>query len=214
MAFLPYVRVVARGVVDLTQTWSIGFSVANDGTATSAELLTYITAVDPLLITFFHGVAITNTMWDTATSYTSLKAYSYPAVGESTTQASIFSAGVTGTSGNGMPRQCAAVVSLRSGLGGRANRGRFFLPATSTSAVSTQGQMTLGKCQAVAALAKTLFDATNALSIGSSAAILTIASRDSGAHTLVTGLSVDSKIDTQRRRTDKIPALFNAATSL
>lgn len=210
MAFLPYVRVVARGTIDTAQTWSVGFSVTNDGTATAAELVTYLTSVDGLLKTYFAAVGNTSLLWSNGTTYSVLNAYAYPALGHAAVQAGLASSGVVGTVANHCPQQLSLVVSNRSGFGGRANRGRFYLPVTASGAWGNNGQIANATCTAIAAATKTLYDAMNALTIGTAGAIVSIAGRDSGAHAPVQAIWVNGKVDTQRRRTDKIAPAFTA----
>lgn len=205
MAYLPYVRCVMQGITESTQTWSMGFSVHNDGTATSSELFTWLSAVDGLAKTMFGTTGVVN-QWDTATKYTSVAAYSYPAVGGAAAVAGVTSSGVVGTSSSrSVPPQIAVVISERSGIAGRKGRGRMYYPMCNPT-LAPNGQLASSFCTTLANAVKVFFDGVNALSIGSAASIVCIGSRDTGAGAPVTGIIVDTKLDTQRRRTDKIVA--------
>lgn len=206
MAFLPYVKLVLAGTLFGNQNWSCGMSFTNDGTATRSELYTWLGALVTPTQTWLGGTA--KTMWSTNTSLKSLSAYAYPAAsGHAGSLAStVLTTPTVGTSaqfGNG---QLAMVYSLRSGVGGRAGRGRFYLPYSKSDTDTTDGQLTLAHITALATEFKTWADAVNTLSIGSAAAILSIAGRDSGIDEPVVGLTMTSKLYTQRRRIDKIQA--------
>lgn len=213
MAFLPYVRVVIKGVLRGTQTWSMGLSVANDGTATGAELFTYLGSVDTFVKAFMTSAGVQQ-VTDSTTLYQTLAAYSYPAVGGSFATAGLASSGTAGTGSSATPSQCALVLSLRSGRSGRAGRGRMYLPATSAAAMASNGQYSLTTVTNVATAAKTMLDGINTLSIGAAGAPVVIASRASGVTAPVNTVQVDTKIDTQRRRTDKIVRAGNAIVTL
>lgn len=210
MAFLPYIRLSLRGTIDVQQSWSINMSFSNDGTATNAELLTWLGSVDGLTKTWFGTAAVKNLCWDANTTYTHLAAYSYPAVGPAASQAQLFSAGVVGTGGGSCPRQCAVVHSLRSGVSGRSGRGRFYMPNTNNDFSGANGQLPSSTCTALATAFKTWVDGMNVLSVGSAPAILGIAGASTGQHVISTDVVVNSLVDTQRRRTDKLAANFQA----
>lgn len=210
MAFAPYVRLVASGTIRSTQTWSIGTSWLVTVPHTQSELLAWLGTMDALWKTFFQTTAIQSSGWDTATTYSRLAAYEYTAVGGASSQAQIFSSGVTGTGPNGMPAQCSLVISIRSGIGGRNKRGRLYLPYTARGSLTTLGQVPATDCTSIANAFKTLVDAGNASHIGTDPVILGIASRASGFTVAGQDCKVDSKVDTQRRRTDKILAVASA----
>lgn len=213
MAFLPYVRLVASGTLHSTQTWSVGCSFSNDGTATSGNLSTWLAAAVGPTGTFFTAVAAQ--CWDTTTNYTALRAYLYPALGGASSTAGVSGATVTGTGASTMSPQTALVMSYRSGVAGRKGRGRMYLPVTTNAGLgSGTGQFLPANATTIATAGKTWLDAMNALSIGTSAAIASIASRDSGLGFPIVSLIVDTKLDTQRRRTDKIVAVSRATVNL
>jgi hypothetical protein len=210
MAFVPYVRLVMGGTLRTTQTWSMGMSFLVTVPHTQSELLAWLGVMDPLVKAFFNTAVINANAWDTTTTYNSLRAYEYTAVGGASSQAQIFSSGSTGIGAQSGPAQCAIVLSVRSGIGGRNKRGRLYLPATAKAVYSTVGQMSSGDCTSLANAFKTLVDAANASHIGTDAVIFGIASRGSGFTVAGQDVKVDGKIDTQRRRTDKILAANSA----
>lgn len=210
MAFVPYVRLVASGLLRTAQSWSIGTSWLVTAPHTQSELLTWLGIMDGLLKTFFGIPEIKTNAWDTTTNYTRLTAYEYTALGGASSQAQIFSSGVTGLGTVGAPAQCALVVSLRSGIGGRNKRGRFYLPYTSRNGMTNLGQAASTDVTNIAAAFKTLVDAANVTHIGTDAVVMGIASRASGFTVVAQDCKIDTKLDTQRRRTDKIPATSSA----
>jgi hypothetical protein len=204
MAFLPYVRLVAGGVLYGSQRWSIGMSFSNDGTATPSELNTWLLAQDALIKVWLGG-EVKSALWFTGTSYTTLRAYAYDAASSpASALAGITSSGVVGSAGQFGNGQLTTVYSLRSGVGGRSGRGRFYMPASAPDTSTTDGQLASAVVTALSTQFKTYVDAANLLSVGSAPAVLGIAGRDSGQQHLAIGLVIQSKLNTQRRRVDKI----------
>jgi hypothetical protein len=203
MAFAPYVRLVVQGSTKTVQSWSCGMSFTNDGTATGPGMLTWLTTVDGLVKTWLAGT-IATTLWDTTTVYNRLSAYSYPAAGHSATTASISSTGTTGTAPGLGTSQLAQVFSLRSGVSGRKGRGRFYMPATNREVPTIDGQIAGATLTALGNEFKTFVDAMNLLTIAGKPAILCIAGKASGVTDVATDVVLNSKIETQRRRQDKI----------
>lgn len=210
MAFAPYVRLVAQGTLRTVQSWSIGMSFLVTAPHTQSELLSWLGTVDGLIKTFFQTSQIQLSSWDTTTSYSRLAAYEYTAAGGASSQAQIFSSGVTGTGSQNGPAQIALVLSVRSGIGGRNKRGRLYLPVTCKTLYSTNGQAAAADATSIANAFKTFIDAVNATHIGTDPVIFGIASRASGFTVAAQDVKVDTKMDTQRRRTDKIQATSSA----
>ena len=109
----------------------------------------------------------------------------------------------------------AIVHSLLSGRPGRANRGRFYLPLTAANIGDSLGEVPTATQTALCSAFKTLVLAVTAVNCGGRPVILAVASPDSvdkDGNTVsrpvvpVGTVLVDSKIDTQRRRADKIAA--------
>lgn len=207
MAFAPYVRLVMSGTLRSSQTWSMGMSWLVTVPHTQSELLAWLGVMDPAVKTFFSIPSIQTTMWDNTTSYTRLTAYEYTAAGGAASQAQVFSSGVTGTTTAGAPSQLSLVLSVRSGIGGRNKRGRLYLPVTSRTGIGVLGQGNTSDTLNVANAFKSLVNTGNASHIGTDAVIFGIASRASGFTVAAQDVKVDTKYDTQRRRTDKVLAI-------
>lgn len=211
MAYVPYVRLVIGGVIDTAQSWSMGMSFSNDGTATNAELLTWLGAITTPIHAWLTSSDVL-ACWGTTTIANQLRAYSYPALGGAASQSSVFITPITGDGGTPLPRQLSIVHSLRSAVAGRKGRGRFYMPFTSGANLDATGQASSAHVTNLAAEFKTFVDAANVLDIGAAPALLGVASRDSGFDVVSTAVIVNSKIDTQRRRTDKV-AITSSAES-
>lgn len=210
MAFAPYVRLVASGTLRGTQGWSMGMSFLQTAPHTQSEYLTWLGIVDGYVKTFFSVTQIQTNAWDTTTAYSKLQAYEYTAAGGASSQAQIFSSGITGLGTNGAPSQLALVLSVRSGIGGRNKRGRLYLPVTCRGGFSSVGQCASADVTAIATAFKTLINNINLTHVGTDAVTFGIASRASGFTVAGQDVKVDSKYDTQRRRTDKVPATSSA----
>jgi hypothetical protein len=210
VAFVPYLRLVASGTLSGTQSWSIGSSFLVTGVHTNSALFTWLGTIDGYMKTFFQTTQIQLSSWDGTTVYNRLACYEYQAVGGASSQAQLFSAGVTGTGATSGPRQLCTVFSIRSGIGGRNKRGRFYLPATCKTIYSTNGQIAGADVTSLANAWKTFVNAANLTHIGTDPVIYGIASRASGFTVVAQDVKVDTKIDTQRRRTDKILAAGSA----
>lgn len=138
----------------------------------------------------------------TSTTFQYVKAYCYPA-GGTTAQYIGTHAGspIIGTANTGSPNQVALVVTLRSAYAGRAHRGRMYLPATG-SVVGVSGQLVAGVVNPVATDWGQCFSDWNAVSGNG---IVSVVSRvGAGGHVPVTSVAVDSILDTQRRRRNKL----------
>lgn len=212
MAFAPYVRLVMGGTIDSTQTWSMGLSCLTAGAVSSSDLFTWLPAMDTAVKAFLNTTGVKSVWWTSSTVYNSLRAYHYSSPGPADAQAQLISTGVVGTGSSDLPRQLATVISLRTGNGSRADRGRVYMPCTAASAISTIGQHSSSGCTTLGGAFELLVHAINASSLAGSPPIVSIAGRDSGAHAVVQNVIVNSKVDTQRRRTDKIGALFSVST--
>lgn len=210
MAFNGYVRLVASGVTRGTQTWSMGMSFSTPIPHTNSELFAWLAPIDTALIAFYTTAAIKTSAFDTTTSYGRVAAYQYMAAGNATAQAQVVSSGVTGTQAAGAPSQCSLVISVRSGLGSRDHRGRVYLPMTGRGGWANSGQLASADCTAIANAFKALVNTANLTTIGGAATTFGIASRGSGFTVAGQDCVVDSKIDTQRRRSDKVLAAARA----
>lgn len=148
--------------------------------------------------TFFTNI---KAYWCVGTKVSELKGYYYDG-GESGSTATL-SASVPLTTNEGaaaikMPDQCTMVASLRTGRAGRSFRGRMYIP-TPALTISNDSQVPSVNTVDIATRTATLITTINASSLG-----VVVMSATQTAATPVTAVQVNSVVDTQRRRTNKI----------
>ena len=113
---------------------------------------------------------------------------------------------VTGASaGQTLPLQCSMVATLLTGRPGRSYRGRMYLPAT--NATLSQGQFSSITDATAAGVAQLLGQVKNVAPTMQPV----VASATVGVMTPIVQVRIDSKIDTQRRRSQ---SLIPARTSI
>ena len=206
------VKTVIEGQIQGIQDWSTAFwcEVVNAVPVTQPGMNNWADIVAGYISTFWSAGIDSANLPDTVVN--SVKAYYYPAgSGVATVQAvHLYGTALPGTAtGGGSPTQLAIVHSLRSGVPGRRGRGRMYLPATGLALSSgSHGQLASGACSSFAGALAALFTAVN--TSGSFAAQFTsqnvvVRSETGNMCNAVDQIIVDSKIDTQRRREDKIP---------
>lgn len=188
--------------------WSMWFTPSGAATvptdaATAAALLAEIMGASTwtALMTAVRGLI------HSADAITSIAQYTYPTGGTHAATAVNSPVTLAGTGATRLlPNQCAMVVSLRSPFAGRNNRGRFYLPTTAgglTQANTSQfaSTQTSGQAAAVANFLSHMNGASFANLDGESLRPC-VSSRASSA--LISSVVVDSVIDTQRRRRNKV----------
>lgn len=118
-----------------------------------------------------------------------------------------------GTNANApVPNQCAIVVTLNTGVPGRSNRGRSYLPCVAANQVGADTQLSQTVCTTLAQAYASMLEA---IATGSPAdAVPAVASATKGASRPIVSVTVDSKIDTQRRRARNEQALRRATAAL
>lgn len=197
------------GDIATSQTWSVGIwsSVATTGTPTAANLDSALTNVTTLLGNFWASFAAFNAA---TLRWTGLSAYFYPS---GATHATLIAKHtLTPQLGSGTayhsPRT-SLVVSLLTGAAGRSRRGRIYVPFTAATVQSTL-QAPTATCDTVAAGAGAMGSALNAVSLGGpwGNGPWNLRSDKLGASFPISQASVNSKLDTQRRREDKIAAAY------
>ena len=108
---------------------------------------------------------------------------------------------LAGSSNYFLPDQCCLVATLQTGLSGRRNRGRMYLPATGLATLPS-GQTPAATAQGLGMNLAALFTDL----AGSSAGVPVVVSTMGGTTHPITSVKVDTKIDIQRRRANKQPA--------
>jgi hypothetical protein len=103
------------------------------------------------------------------------------------------------SSAHTLPNQCAVVVSLRTALAGRTNKGRIYLPV-GNMALDSNGQLPAGDSALIVSWAKRFLDSLNTIA---SPGKVEIFSTKLGTGTPITTVAVDSRVDIQRRRANR-----------
>lgn len=99
--------------------------------------------------------------------------------------------------GNPLPSNCALLVKKSTGLGGRRNRGRFFVPLFGLTDANVDPLGNINTTAAQQVIYSAWFDALQASTILPPVALL---HSDGGPATALTAFTVDGRIATQRKR--------------
>jgi hypothetical protein len=106
-----------------------------------------------------------------------------------------------GLSGTFLPQNCALLVRKNTGVGGRRNQGRFFIPGmVSEGACNNVGQIEAGSLVAYQTAINSFLTTLNDESEGREMVILHNDPPTGLGPTAVTSLTVSNTISTQRRR--------------
>lgn len=202
------IRLVAAGSLPSGEVFNTGLWCTSTAVIESGPELVLALAVPQVAFnTFFAALA---GVFTSGVVPTELLGYYYSA-GEFGDTAE-FSASVPldnppGTGSIRLPDQVATVVSLRTGLAGRSFRGRMYLPLNGLS-LDANAQLSSSSIGLVADAAKDLVDDINAGGLE-----VVVMSATQTLTTPVTSIIVDSILDTQRRRRNKlVPALTATRT--
>lgn len=201
-------KVVLGGHIATAQTWSVGINiaVATITDPTQGEL----DAVRVQLETAA-GVWATaiKSYWAADTQYDNISVYHYPSGAIHALRVS--KNVVTTVAGNGtppLPSVASAVQSLRTSVPGRTGRGRLYVPLTA-QALGTNHQLTTGQCSGLSNATASMLTAWNALAFANppfTSHAVCVASFSTAACPPVTRVVVDSVVDIQHRRSDKLLA--------
>lgn len=212
--FEDTVKFVSKGTIGSTgQSWSCGFTVnVGAGTPVTQALLdTYAASVHTPVDTFWNAISA---FWSSTVIYKQLLAYFYP--GGSASPSFVSAPTVSGAVGSGaanLPGFCSLVASLRSTTPTRSGRGRMYLPINKES-VTTDGEASSAHVTLASVQTATLITAVNGIAPGFSSLSgdVAVASAAQNQCYNIAKVIVDSKIDVQHRRTDKLGADFTTTT--
>lgn len=195
-------HVVFGGDLPGGERWQSGFWVsgavpADAGVATAnADLwwaqLTAADASGAMRVTFTHA--------GSSVSMRYVRVYPYPSGGPIAPYVGEHTGSIIGASTDTLPNQCALVVTLRTALSGRRHRGRMYLPVTGLPLGSSGGQANTAHVTEIADAWGTCFSDWNAS--GDNGKIVVVSPTGS-SFSPVTTVSVDTRIDIQRRRANK-----------
>lgn len=115
-----------------------------------------------------------------------------------------------GTAASGaVPPQCAVVFSYQTGLAGRRNRGRSYLPCV--AALTSPGALTAAQALTIATSMRLFLHDTTTATVG---ALSFTPCVGTGSLPAITAVAVDTVIDTQRRRRNKQVSTGTAVVAL
>lgn len=107
---------------------------------------------------------------------------------------------VVAPAGSSAAPQLSMCISWRTNKAGSRYRGRTYYGPLTPAAIGSDGKFTPSAVSSALGYAQTFLTAIPGLDIGGGAAFLGVYSRKYGTIEAITGVTIDSKIDTQRRR--------------
>lgn len=205
------VKIVLSGNLPGGDRWSTSFWVNPLNAAMDAvELTNLISSMDTDLAAgggFYAALASINPAEVTLDTVTG---YQYQGTSKAAVQAEIPANGLpTHTNAVKLPNQVAAVLSLRTGLPGRARRGRMYIPVLA-AAMLTGGKVDTTLVNGLSNGLATSWGTFNSSGNGK----VCVCSQSLSQLIQITDVIVDNVLDTQRRRRDKVvPTAHSSAVA-
>lgn len=213
----PYAiqRLTFGGNISANQTWSVGISGTPVASVPTAAMLNAMAqSASAAFDAYWNSGALFGVggLNPAATTFHETRASYTPAGSSTATVVGSFLKDVPngGSASNSLPTQTALVVSLTTGLAGRSQRGRIYLPCTGyalsghfvgSSDIDGLATKTVGFIQALNAIADTGYG------------FASVVAGKSATHP-ITGCRIDNRPDIQRRRADKVLPTHTAIGSL
>lgn len=150
---------------------------------------------------------------ENSSAYTDITGYYYPGGSPTATLQASTPNSYVGSGAGHLPFQTSVVCSLTTGRSGRHNRGRIYVPASGlalTANCQYDAAQTLALATQTAAYISALYDIT----FHSAPIVVVVPSTASSTGIPVTGVTVDSRADIQRRRADKQGALYQESIAV
>jgi hypothetical protein len=195
------VKCVISGTLPSGEIFAFGFQMDGSGISGQLALTQLLGVVSGSLTGNFLTTAV-KALFGTGVVFTTVSLYYYNGGSTAALQAQNSGINTPGTSAAAqLPDQCALVVSLLTGIPGRTKRGRLYLPPMSAGLMNGNGQLSSATCTTVAAAMAAFF---NGIRTSANGAQPVVASATAGTKTPLTSVRVDSIVDTQRRRRNKI----------
>lgn len=214
MANQPLIRLVHRGILAAGQTFSWRLTTQAPNTLAQTDLDTWLGSVQTAFNTLYTSTTGLRRIQAPTDVYQQLQAYFLTTGSDRATIASQVAVSNNGFSTRSLPFQCALVISLRTIVPGRKGRGRVYMPISNTVDMAA-GQLNLTAITALSAGFVTYLQALKGLSIGGQNTVPVIVSPlTSAIPAAVTRIVVDSVIDTQQRRRDKIGATATLSSNV
>lgn len=214
-------RIVFSGAMPNGEIWSTGFWIQGDTPTTDSEANALAElAFDEFSASDSSG-AMRVTIENLGTAqqiWNEVKTYCYPTGGPTATVIGSFTlpSPVVGEGTVPGPNQLSTVLTLRTALAGRAHRGRMYLPAMGIP-MASDGQLSQAVMDLVVGAWKLGFSDWNAASTGKIVVVSTSQKGNEaypGAATLVTQVTMDSRMDIQRSRANSETILRGSSATL
>lgn len=210
-------RLVVGGLIQGVQGWSYGITldIGNSGTGADAQAFAVQAYTDFLTSawnTTSPGAVALKSLMTSGDQVTGVRFYDYPALGSPARVVGASTAGSqAGTGSNYQAPQVAVVASLLTGLAGRSNRGRIYIPYT-----GGQVNATLRLSTTPSAIATTVANWLSLLRTRTYAGspVTPIVASATGSRPQIQTVRVDNVLDTQRRRRDKILSTNTGSAAL
>lgn len=208
-------KLVIKGHMMSSQSWSVGhwLGVSTTGTPTASDLDAWLAGLDSIIGTWWTAIKPFNAP---TVQYDATALYFVPSGSSAATLTSLRpQTPVVGTGAAYTSPRNSLVVSILTGHAGKSFRGRAYVPYTGQGA-STNMQAANGTVDAYANAHKALADSLRSYAVGSvwGNSPIYIRSEKLGIATPTTTIRVDSLIDTQRRREDKIGAAYSKTVAM
>lgn len=208
MALIAWMRLSIKGTLPGGEVFSINptyrldvpTEVPNPSNLASSIATALVARTIPTDIT---GLISTESFWTSLRVELRTANFQLMGVGENS-----YSPALKGTGPSTHPPQTAVVASLRTALPGRSGRGRLYLPATGLGLQSTL-QMTETQATNIATAVKTWVSdlaatATAAYPAPGPLHLFVVHSKKNNTAQDVSAIQVDTVLDSQRRRRDKL----------
>lgn len=199
---LHAIKVVFSGKLPGSEHWSTSFWVAGQEVHDVTELTNLLTDVDHDAQAGGSFYRELQTICGAQVTIDQVDAYQYEGGTKAAVQATMAATWTTSTASITLPNQVCAVASLRTGLPGRARRGRMYLPVLGTVS-SASGQCQDGNLGLLSQGLATFFGTFNTHAWGK----VSVMSASTSDMYQVSEVQIDSVLDTQRRRRDKLVPL-------
>lgn len=214
-----YGRLVLGGTNAGGDSWSIGFSVVGISDASEDTLATWLSDLATPISTAANSSGTSGFLAVTAndTKLSTLRAYCYPtgAPPAAVTAEFTYATPIAGFATGKAPYECAVVATLETGYSGRRSRGRVYVPGDGVS--TGTHQINQAACDEVANGIAAVINAVNASTAPSGTGnpfVVVSGAGGTGPQHLVTRVRVDSKVDVQRRRQNKVVATATSTVAV
>lgn len=208
----PSIHLVQSGLIQGIQDWSIGFTMWAPGlhTPTQAELTGFAADAMDAAAAWWNVTGGPQQLASSDTDLRGVTAYWYPA--GASKAAALGVAAIpphTASQSAANPNQSSVCLSLRTDTPGRSGRGRVYLVANGVPL--TQHQLTAVQTGDTAVAAGLHINDLNSISFQTGSLIVSVGTEKLPTPPEVVNVTCDSRVDTQRRRTDKEPVLFQSS---